>query len=232
MDSPEYTERNSRGLIYEVYRQFLRISTDAGGILAEFGAAHIVRNPDWRRWPWQVPAGGIPAGSVILDRYGGMKASRHGVTPVGILNTPERRALLRAVLAMKAADVSHMQMDDNGCGAAVMARLMGISYAEAVRKIGRGIVGTKRLAAATGTRRMPCKARTWAEVADARVVAVLIRGDGVRGTEAASQDRARWGHYVAIEPGMVITDPELVLHYPLAEYPRRDWKPLMCFCRA
>lgn len=232
MDLPEYTERNSKGLVYEAYRQFLRISTDAGGILAEFGAAHIVREPDWRRWPWPIPAGGIPAGSVMLDRYGGMKASRHGVTPVGILNTPERRALLRAVLAMEAADVGHMQLDDNGCGAAVMARLMGISYAEAVSKIGRGIVGTKRLAAATGTTRRLCKSRTWAEVEDAGAVAVLIRGDGVRGAEAASRDRARWGHYVSIGLGLVITDPELVLSYPLAEYPRRDWKPLMCFCRA
>lgn len=231
MDSPEYTERNSKGLVYEVYRRFLRISTDAGGILAEFGAAHIVRNPDWRRWPWPIPADGVPAGSVMLDRYGGMKASRHGVTPVGILNTPERRALLRAVLAISAADVSHMQLDDNGCGAAVMARLMGISYAEAAGKIGRGIVGTKRLAAATETTRRLCKSRTWAEVEDAGAVAVLIRR-GARGAEAARQDEARWGHYVAVKPGLVITDPELVLHYPLAEYPRRDWKPLMCFCRS
>ena len=221
MDSPEYTERNSRGLIYEVYRQFLRISTDAGGILAEFGAAHIVRKPDWRRWPWPIPAEGVPPGSIVLDRFGDMKASRHGVTPVGILNTPERRALLRAVLAMEAADVSHMQNDDNGCGAAVMARLMGISYAEAAGKIGRGIVGTKRLAAATGTTRRTCKARTWAEVADAGAVAVLIRSEG-----------RRYGHYVSIGPGAVIADPELVLHYSLAEYPRKDWKPLMYFCRA
>lgn len=220
MDSPEYTERTSRGLIYEVYRQFLRVSTDAGDILAEFGAAHIVSEPDWRRWPWQAPAGGIPAGSVVLDRYGNMKASRHGVTPVGILNTPERHALLAAVLAMEAADVSHMQLDDNGCGAAVMARLMGISYAEAAGKIGRGIVGTKRLAAATGTTRRLCKSRTWAEVADAGAVAVLIRGKG-----------RRYGHYVSMVPGAVITDPELVLSYPLAEYPRKDWKPLMYFCR-
>ena len=221
MDSPEYTERNSRGLVYEVYRRFLRVATSGGDILAEFGAAHIVSEPDWRRWPWPIPAGGIPAGSVMLDRYGGMKASRHGVTPVGILNTPERRALLRAVLAMETADVSHMQNDDNGCGAAVMARLMGISYAEAAEKIGRGIVGTKRLAAATRTTRRTCKARTWEEVEDAGAVAVLIRGEG-----------RRYGHYVTIGPGEVITDPELVLHYPLAEYPRKDWKPLMCFCRA
>lgn len=225
MGSPEYTERTSRGLVYEVYRKFLRVSTDAGDILAEFGAAHIVREPDWRRWPWQVPAGGIPAGSIILDRYGDMKTSRHGVTPVGILNLPERRALLAAVLAMDAADVSHMQNDDNGCGAAVVATLRGISYAQAVVELYKGravrMMGTQRLAAATG---MTCKrsgAETLAEAIKAGAVAALIRRDG-----------AKWGHYVAIAPGGVIVDPELVLHYPLADYPRRTWTPLMCFCRA
>ena len=25
-----------------------------------------------------------------------------------------------------------------------------------------------------------------------------------------------------------IIDPELVLHYPLADYPRKDWQPLRC----
>lgn len=225
MDSPEYTERTSRGLVYEVYRRFLRVSTDVGDILAEFGAAHIVREPDWRRWPWPIPEGGIPAGSIMLDRYGEMKASRHGVTPAGILNVPERRALLAAVLAMDAADVSHMQNDDSGCGAAVVATLRGISYAQAVVELYKGravrMMGTQRLAAATGTTCKRSGAKTLAEAIKAGAIAALIRRDG-----------AKWGHYVAIAPGGVIVDPELVLHYPLADYPRRTWTPLMCFCRA
>lgn len=223
MDSPEYTERTNRGLVYTVYRRFLRVATSGGDIMTEFGAAHVVREPDWSRWPWPIPAGGVPAGSVMLDRYGDAKASRHGVTPVGVLNTPERRPLLRAVLSMDAADVSHMQRDDNGCGAAVMARLTGIDYAEAVRKVGCGIVGTKRLAAETGTTRHICKARTWAEVEKSGAVAALIKNEDPRLGR-------HYGHYVTIDPGMVVVDPELVLHYPLAEYPRKCWTPLAYFC--
>lgn len=225
MDSPEYTERTPRGLVYSVHRRFLRVATDGGDILAEFGAAHVVRKPDWSRWPWPIPAGGVPPGSVVLDRYGNMAASRHGVTPVGILDTPERRPLLRAVLAMRAADVSHMQLDDNGCGAAVVATLRGIRYAQAVMELYKGravrMMGTQRLAAATGTTCKRSGAETLAEAIKTGAIAALIRRDG-----------AKWGHYVAIAPGGVIVDPELVLHYPLADYPRKTWTPLMCFCRA
>ena len=230
MDLPIYAatkldRANKTPIRYEVFSRFFRLSVETtGAIIAEFGAAHVVREPDWSRWPWPIPAGGVPAGSVMLDRYGGAKASRHGVTPVGILNTPERRPLLLAVLSMRSADVSHMQRDDNGCGAAVMARLVGIDYAEAVRKLyPSGIVrvlGTSRLADATCTTRHVCKRKTWEEVEKAGAVAALIRHDG-----------AKWGHYVAIEPGMVIVDPELVLHYPLAEYPRKAWTPQMYFVR-
>jgi len=31
---------------------------------------------------------------------------------------------------------------------------------------------------------------------------------------------------------MLIVDPELVLRYPLAEYPRRAWTPMVYFVRA
>ena len=39
-------------------------------------------------------------------------------------------------------------------------------------------------------------------------------------------------HYIAIDPAMLIVDPELVLRYPLAEYPRRAWTPMVYFVRA
>lgn len=71
--------------------------------------------------------------------------------------------------------------------------------------------------------RHECK--TWEEVRRAKAIAALIKNTNPRLGR-------HYGHYVAINPGMVIVDPELVLRYPLAEYPRRDWTPLMYFTRS
>ena len=100
--------------------------------------------------------------------------------------------------------------------------MRGISHAEAVEELYKGravrMLGTQRLAAATGTTCRRSGAETLAEAINAGAVAALIRRDG-----------AKWGHYVAIAPGGVIVDPELILKYPLAEYPRRGWRVVAWF---
>lgn len=216
MESPIYA-RTVDGIRDEVFSRFYRISTaETGDILAEFGAAHIVAAPDAHRFP---------PGSVLLDRYSNLRPSRNAPTPLLLRATPENAALIAAVRAMRPADVSHMQRHDNGCGAAVVAWLTGASYADAVRDLYPSgavrVLGTQRLAAATRTKRRECESGSWDEAARAGAVAALIRAPA-----------ARVGHYVVIKPGMAIVDPELVLPWRLAEYPRRAWSPLMYFVRA
>ena len=109
MASPIYA-RTLDGITDEVFSRFYRVSLEeTGDILAEFGAAHIVAAPDARRFP---------PGSVLLDRYGGMRPSRAIPTPCVITARPANAALIAAVRAMRPADVSHLQNDDKGCGAA------------------------------------------------------------------------------------------------------------------
>lgn len=215
-----------------MFPRFFRVSVETtGDIIAEFGAAHVVRKIDWSKWPWPesvMPRSAFPATSVTLDRYGDYKLSKNSLTPFVIRDAPDNAECLRTILAMKPADVSHMQCDDNGCGPAVVARLTRSSYAEVVRTLYPSgnvrILGTQRLAKASGTIRHECKRGTWEEVADANAVAVLIKNQDPRLGR-------HWGHYVSIDPGMIIVDPELVLCYPLAEYPRKAWTPLMYFVR-
>ena len=229
MDSPIFSAIDAGALAFDVFPKFFRVSTDSGHILAEYGRAHVVRLSANMVSTGKIPPGGIPPGSIALDRYGGMRQSRRLPIPFCIPATQDNGELLRAILAMKPADVSHLQLDDNGCGPAVIARLTGKTYAEAVRTLypsGKvGILGTQRLAEATGTIRHWCKRNTWEEVKGARAVAALIKNKD-------NASKFQYGHYVSIDPDMVVVDPELVLHHPLAEYPRRNWTPLMYFTRA
>lgn len=215
MGSPICTKRNPSGARIEVYPQFGRIVAPSGEILLEFAAAHVRRKIDAARWPGALPPD-LPAGAIAIDRYGNYKPGRN--TPHGVSN-PE---LVAAILAMCHASVAHLQNDDNGCGAAVVAKLRGISYAQAVEELYKGqavrMLGTQRLAAATGTTCRRSGAETLAEAINTGAVAALIRRDG-----------AKWGHYVAIGRGGVIVDPELILQYPLAEYPRRGWRVVAYF---
>lgn len=100
-----------------------------------------------------------------------------------------------------------------------------MSYAQAVEELyaGHGVrmLGTQRLATATGTTRKWGNGATLADAIHAGAVAALIKRDG-----------AKWGHYVAINFDAMITDPELVLRYPFAVYPRRDWQVLAYFIPA
>lgn len=222
MDCPIYSAIDADGLALDVFPRFFRVSTDAGDILAEYGAAHV-RTLDAGMIPAdKLPPGGIPRGALILDRYGNLKPSKRLPIPFGVLPGMDGGALRNAILAMKPASVAHMQNDDNGCGPAVVATLRGISYAQAVEELYKGhavrMLGTQRLAAATGTTCKRSGAETLAEAIKAGAVAALIRRDG-----------AKWGHYVAIAPGGVIVDPELVLKYQLTEYPRREWRVVAWF---
>ena len=213
--TPICIKRNANGARIEIYPQYGRIVAPSGGILMEFAAAHVRRKIDAARWPGVLPPD-LPAGAIAIDRYGDYKPGRN--TPHGILH-PE---LLAAIRAMRPVSVEHLQNDDNGCGAAVVATLRGISYAQAVAELYKGrtvrMLGTQRLATATGTTCKRSGAETLAEAIKAGAVAALIRRDG-----------AKWGHYVAIAPGGVIVDPELVLKHPLAEYPRRGWRVVAWF---
>lgn len=216
MDCPIYSAVDAEGLTLEVFPRFFRVSTAAGDILAEYGAAHVRRLDAGMIPADKLPPGGIPRGTLILDRYGDLKPSKGLPIPFGVSPDMDGGALRNAILAMKPANVAHMQKSDNGCGPAVVATLRGISYAQAVEELykGRGVrvLGTQRLAAATRTTCRRSGAETLAEAINAGAVAALIRRDG-----------AKWGHYVAIERGGVVVDPELILKYPLAEYPRRGW---------
>lgn len=215
MDSPICTKRNASGARMEIYPQFGRIAAPDGGILMEFAAAHVRDPVDRERWPVELPPG-LPEGAIAIDRYGDYKSGRH--TPHGVANLE----LIAAIRAMRPVSVEHLQNDDNGCGAAVVAALRGVSYAQAVEELYKGaavrMLGTQRLAAATRTTCKRSGAETIAEAINAGAVAALIRRDG-----------AKWGHYVAIAPGGVIVDPELILKYPLAEYPRRGWRVVAWF---
>ena len=215
MDSPICVKRNASGARSEIYPQFGRIVAPDGGILMEFAAAHVRRKIDAARWPGVLPPG-LPEGAIAIDRYGDYKQGRH--TPHGVANSE----LIAAIRAMRPVSVAHLQNDDSGCGAAVVATLRGISYTQAVEELYKGravrMLGTQRLAAATWTTCKRSGAETLAEAIKAGAVAALIRRDG-----------ARWGHYVAIERGGVIVDPELALKYPLAEYPRRGWRVVAWF---
>lgn len=247
MGSPICTKRNAGGARMEIYPQFGRIVAPDGGILMEFAAAHVRDPVDRERWPVELPPG-LPEGAIAIDRYGDYRPGRH--TPHGVANSE----LIAAIRAMRPVSVAHLQNDDNGCGAAVVATLRGISYAEAVEELygreakrslavkargGEGwresgertgrspepqgrtvrMLGTQRLAAATGTTCKRSGAETLAQAINAGAVAALIRRDG-----------AKWGHYVAIAPGgVVVVDPELVLKYPLEEYPRREWRVVAWF---
>ena len=229
MDSPIYSATDAEGLTLEVFPRFFRVSAPSGDILAEYGAAHV-RTLDAGMIPAdKLPPGGVPRGALILDRYGDMKPSKRLPIPFGVLPDMDGGALRRAILAMKPASVAHMQNDDNGCGPAVVAHVAGMSYAEAVRSLFSGgrvrITGTQKLANATGTRRHPCRSRTWEEALEHKAVAVLIKNMDPRLGR-------HYGHFVAIDPGAAIVDPELVLRYPLAEYPRRAWTPMVYFVRA
>ena len=229
MDSPIFSAIDAGALAFDVFPCFFRVSTDSGDILAEYGRAHVVRLTADMVPAGKIPPGGIPRGSIALDRYGNMRQSRRLPIPFCLPATQDNGELIRAILAMKPADVSHLQLDDDGCGPAVVARLTGKSYAESVRTLYPSgkvrILGTQRLAQATGTTRHWCKRNTWAEVKEAGAVAALIKNMDKRG-------KFQYGHFVSIDPGMVVIDPELVLHYPLAEYPRKTWTPLMYFTRA
>lgn len=215
MDSPICTKRNASGARMEIYPQFGRIVAPDGGILMEFAAAHVRDPVDRERWPVELPPG-LPEGAIAIDRYGDYKPGRH--TPHGVANSE----LIAAIRAMRPVSVAHLQNDDNGCGAAVVATLRGISYAEAVEELYKGravrMLGTQRLAAATGTTCKRSGAETLDKAIKAGAVAALIRRDG-----------AKWGHYVAIAPSGVIVDPELVLKWPLADYPRKEWRVVAWF---
>lgn len=214
MDSPICAKTNSAGARIEVYGQFGRILAPDGEISMEFGAAHVRRHIDRARWPAPLPAN-VPDEAVAIDRYGDYRPGR--CTPHGIVQ-PD---LVAAMLAMRPADVAHMQLDDNGCGIAIAAALAGETYrAMRARLCPSGhvrMLGTRRMASATGTSRHVCA--SWSEARQMGAVAVLIR-----------RARARWGHFVAFE-GDVVTDPELVMRYHIAEYPRAHWQVLRCFTR-
>ena len=227
MDSPTYaaTRRDPSGVDvrFEVFPRFFRVSVaSTGAIVAEYGAAHIVKRVDWANTPWP-DAATVPRSSVVLDKFGGYRASPQSLTPFVVRDVPGNEDCVRAIRAMLPADVSHMQRHDAGCGAAVVAILTSKPYDDVIRSLyPSGIVralGTLRLATATGTIRRLCN--SWAGATRANAVAVLIKD--VRNAK-------RYGHYVAIRAGEII-DPQLVLHYPLAEYPRKDWQPLRCFVR-
>ena len=250
MDSPICIKRSASGARMEIYPQFGRIVAPDGGILMEFAAAHVRDPVDRERWPVELPPG-LPEGAIAIDRYGDYKPGRH--TPHGVANSE----LIAAIRAMRPVSVAHLQNDDSGCGAAVVATLRGISYTQAVEELygreakrslavkakggargwresgeveertGRSpepqrravrMLGTQRLAAATGTTCKRSGAETLAEAIKAGAVAALIRRDG-----------ARWGHYVAIAPGGVVIDPELVLKWRLEDYPRKAWRVVAWF---
>ena len=207
MDLPTYaaTRRDPSGVNvrFEVFPRFFRVSVaSTGEIVAEFGAAHIVKRVDWSNTPWP-DAATVPRSSVVFDKFGGYRASPQSLTPFVVRDVPGNEDCLRAIRAMRHADVSHMQRHDSGCGAAVVDILTGKPYDDVIRSLyPSGIVR-----ALDATR--------------ANAVAVLIKD---------TRNARRYGHYVAIRAGEII-DPELVLHYPLAEYPRKDWQPLRCFVR-
>ena len=219
MDSPIFSKVDDWGL-WEVFPQFTRLSDEkTGEIYIEYGAGHLAPGHKLLKIEH------VPDGSICLD--GGWCKRRP--SPLVIRSNGQCADLIPHILAMKTADVSHMQRDDNGCGPAVVAHLTRSSYADAVRKLYADgkvrILGTQRLADATGTVRSKCKSGTWDEAENANAVAALIKNTDPRLGR-------HYGHYVSIDPGMVIVDPELVLHYPLAEYPRRAWSVLMYFVRA
>ena len=218
MDSPICSKRNSSGARIEIYRRFGRFLAPDGNITMEFAAQHIRAPIDRARWPVPLPPN-IPPDAIAIDRYGNYKPGRG--TPHGITD-PE---LIAAIHAMTPVDVSHLQNDDNGCGAAVVAILTGQSYADAIEELHKGhgvrMLGTQRLATATGTTCKWGNGATLADAIDAGAVAALIKRDG-----------AKWGHYVAINFDAIITDPELVLRYPFAVYPRRNWQALAYFVPA
>lgn len=227
MDSPKYaaTRRDPSGVDvrFEVFPRFFRVSLKATGeIVAEFGAAHIVKRVDWSRCPWP-DAATVPRSSVVFDKFGGYRASNQALTPFVVRDVPGNEDCIRAVRAMLPADVSHMQRHDAGCGAAVVAILTGKPYDEAIRALYPSgnvrALGTLRLAQATGTQRRQCD--SWADAIRANAAAVLINN---------TRNAKQYGHYVAIQGGEII-DPELVMRYPLAKYPRKDWQPLRCFVR-
>lgn len=227
MDSPTYaaTRRDPSGVDvrFEVFPRFFRVSlASTGAIVAEFGAAHIVKRVDWANTPWP-DAATVPRSSVVFDKFGGYRASPQSLTPFVVRDVPGNEDCLRAIRAMRHADVSHMQRHDAGCGAAVVATLTCKPYGEVIRGLYPSgnvrALGTLRLANSTGTIRRPCN--SWANATSANAAAVLIKD---------TRNAKRYGHYIAIQDGEII-DPELVLHYPLAEYPRKDWKPLRCFVR-
>ena len=210
---------------FEVFPRFFRVSVaSTGAIVAEYGEAHIVRRVDWSQCPpaWRDIAT-VPRSSIVFDKFGGYRASPQSLTPFVVRDVPGNEDCIRAIRAMRHADVSHMQLHDAGCGAAVVAILTDKPYDDVIRMLyPSGIVralGTLRLATATGTIRRPCN--SWADATRANAVAVLIKD---------VRNARRYGHYVAIRAREII-DPELVLHYPLAEYPRNDWQPLRCFVR-
>lgn len=216
MDSLVYS-RSCDGIRDEVFTRFYRMTLEATGeLIIEYGAAHIDdRSPLLRD---------VPKGSVCLD--GGDGEARP--TPLILRADPrdaEKAALIAAIRSMRPADVSHMQRHDAGCGTAVIAHLTGATYDETARRLfPRSCtprkIGTLRVAKETGTERRISAARTWEEAKDANACAALIRNR--RGNQ----------HYISIDPGMVIVDPEMVLPYPLDEYPRRDWRPVAYFVRA
>lgn len=215
MDYPTY-RRTLDGIRDEVFPRFYRLTDEStGAILIEFGKGHIDKGMD---------LSAFPSGSIGLNRG----TCKNSPTPLVVKATSQNAELIKAIRAMRPADISHMQQHDNGCGAAVIAHLTGATYKDTIRRLypaGKPrVTGTQRLAAETDTRRIFCEARNWAEAERAGAVAVLIK--------APATGPRQYGHYVAIDPGMVVVDPELVLRYPLAEYPRRDWVPMAYFVRS
>ena len=75
-----------------MFPRFFRVSVETtGDIIAEFGAAHVVRKIDWSKWPWPesvMPRSAFPATSVALDRYGDYKLSKNSLTPFVVLCYP------------------------------------------------------------------------------------------------------------------------------------------------
>ena len=207
---------------FEVFRRFFRVSMAASGdIVSEFGKAHIVKRIDWAKCPAAWRDSAVPETSIVFDKFGGYRQSNQALTPFVVRDAPENAACIAAVRAMLPANVSHMQLHDKGCGAAVVAHIIGKPYNEAIRMLYPSgnvrAMGTQRLANATKTTRRPCA--SWDEASSLNAAAVLIKNP---------HNPKRYGHYVAIDHGVII-DSELVLRYPLAEYPRKDWLPIMCF---
>ena len=207
MDFPLLTQEIS-GLRFDVFPDFCRLTDEVGNILAEYARCHIRETaPDE-----------APEGSAVLARDNGMEPR--------ILITPDCdiAAILPYLRAMKPADTSHLQQSEIGCGAAVVAHLRGIPVGDAMHRLypsGRVYkIGTRRLAKITGTNRVDCGGG-WPEAMDLHAVAALIR----------NPHRKIQQHYISIDPGPVITDPELVLRYRLEEYPRREWEPRVVFTR-